>query len=221
MNGHDLSGRYVRQRDTVPAERLAAMSVTVIGVGAIGRQVALQLAAIGVPRMQLIDFDRVEVENLAPQGFLEGDLGRLKVEATTDLCRRINSQIEIVQEPGRFRRSADVGDAVFVCVDSIDTRRLIWEAVRDRVRFFVDARMSAEVVRILAVASPASREHYPTSLFAAAEAHAGPCTAKSTIYAANLAAALAVGQFTKHLRGLPVEADVTLNILTAEFACTA
>jgi sulfur carrier protein ThiS adenylyltransferase len=41
----------------------------VIGVGAIGRQVALQLAALGVPDLSLYDPDTVAVENLAPQGY--------------------------------------------------------------------------------------------------------------------------------------------------------
>jgi len=214
----DLTGRYDRQRDIVPAERLAGLTVTVIGVGAIGRQAALQLAAIGVNSLQFVDFDVVEVANLAPQGFLEEDLGRLKVEAVADACRRINGGVEVSAEPIRFRRSLSVGQAVFCCVDSIETRRLIWKAVKDRVSFLADTRMSAEVVRVLTVAGAAGREHYPTTLFAAAEAHTGACTAKSTIYTASIAAGLAVGQFTKFLRRLPTECDVTLNLLTAELA---
>src|SRR6201999_1514449 len=43
--------RFSRQRELVPAERLDPLLVTVIGVGAIGRQVALQLAAVGVRRI--------------------------------------------------------------------------------------------------------------------------------------------------------------------------
>lgn len=49
--------RFSRQRDAVPADRLAECDVTIVGVGALGRQVALQLAAIGAPRLTLIDFD--------------------------------------------------------------------------------------------------------------------------------------------------------------------
>ena len=45
----------------MPRDRLADIKATVIGVGAIGRQVALQLAAIGVPRFQLVDFDVVDL----------------------------------------------------------------------------------------------------------------------------------------------------------------
>ena len=40
--------RYSRQKDVVPADRLAGCKATVIGVGAIGRQVALQLSAMGI-----------------------------------------------------------------------------------------------------------------------------------------------------------------------------
>jgi molybdopterin/thiamine biosynthesis adenylyltransferase len=56
--------------------------VTVIGIGAIGRQVALQLAAIGVRRLQLVDFDRVDDTNITTQGYFETDIGRPKVQAT-------------------------------------------------------------------------------------------------------------------------------------------
>jgi sulfur carrier protein ThiS adenylyltransferase len=64
-----LADRDVRQRSLVPPERLVACHAVVIGVGAIGRQVALQLAALGVPRLTLFDDDTVAVENLAPQGY--------------------------------------------------------------------------------------------------------------------------------------------------------
>ena len=39
--------RFERQSDLVPRQRLEQLKATVIGMGAIGRQVALQLAAIG------------------------------------------------------------------------------------------------------------------------------------------------------------------------------
>jgi molybdopterin/thiamine biosynthesis adenylyltransferase len=166
--------RYSRQRDIVPAERIADCKATVIGVGAIGRQVALQLAAIGTPWLQLIDHDTVEIGNLASQGYLEVDMGKLKVNATLELCQRINTTSQIYVVPDRFRRSMEIGNVVFCCVDRIDVRRLVWESVKDKVSFFVDGRMSAEVLRVLTAYNDESRNYYPTTLFNADEAFVGP-----------------------------------------------
>ena len=212
----DIVERYSRQQDIVPIERLAACKATVIGVGAIGRQIALQLAAMGISWLQLIDFDVVESSNLASQGYLEDDLGRKKVHATADLCQQINHGLEVHEVDGRFRRSTEIGNIVFCCVDSIETRRLIWQAVMNRVDCFIDGRMTAEVLRVLVAHDNTSREHYPTTLFSASEAHPGTCTAKTTIYCANVAAGLMLAQFTKWLRRLPVDFDLTLNLLTGE-----
>ena len=208
--------RYSRQRDIVPPDRLAVCKATVIGIGAIGRQVALQLAAMGIPWLQLVDFDLVEESNLASQGYLQDDLGRPKVEATGDLCHQTNHGLEVHEAGERFRRSMEIGNVVFSCVDKIDIRRLIWEAVKDKADFFADGRMSAEVLRVLAASDPASRKHYPTTLFAAEEAYAGACTAKSTIYCANIAAGFMVSEFARYLRRLPVDPDVSLNLLSNE-----
>jgi len=103
----------------------------------------------------------------------------------------------------------------------IGTRRLIWEAVKERVYFFCDGRMSAEVLRVLSVAGAEGREHYPTTLFAAEEAYQGACTARSTIYSANIAAGLMLGQFTRFLRGMPVDADLQFNILASDLTFAA
>ena len=216
MTVPNLADRDLRQREIVPPDRLAACRATVVGVGAIGRQVALQLAAMGVPWLQLIDPDIVEPVNLACQGYLQDDLSRTKVSATADLCQQINHGLEVHELSERFRRSQDVGNAVFCCVDAIDTRRLIWQAVQERVEFWADGRMSAEVLRVLTACDAASRRHYPTTLFAAGQAYTGACTAKSTIFCANIAAGLMIAQFAKLLRRLPVDADLQLNLLAGE-----
>jgi len=208
--------RYLRQADIVPRERILDCKATVIGVGAIGRQVAIQLTAVGVPHLQLIDFDHVEISNLASQGYLQNDLGRPKVQATADICQQINHGLRVNEVKERFRRSASIGDTIFCCVDSIDTRRLIWNTVKDKASFFCDGRMSAEVLRVITACDSQSRKHYPTTLFAADEAYTGPCTAKTTIYCANIAAGFMLAQFTKYLRLLPVDPDIQINLLASE-----
>jgi len=218
MSEVQANERYSRQRDIVPPERIADCKATVIGVGAIGRQVALQLSAMGIPWLELIDHDKVEWSNLASQGYLEGDMGKLKVNATLELCWRINAATQIQAVPERFRRSMEIGNIVFCCVDRIDVRRLIWEAVKDRVNFYCDGRMSAEVLRVLTACDFESRKHYPTTLFNSDEAFVGPCTAKTTFYCANIAAGFMLAQFTKYLRLLPIDADIQLNLLASELS---
>jgi sulfur carrier protein ThiS adenylyltransferase len=220
-----LSNRDLRQREIVPPERLAACHAVVVGVGAVGRQVALQLAAVGMPLIVLYDDDRVAEENLAPQGYRPDQLTIAKVDATAADCRRINPSTNVIARAERFRRSSSrqIGvpgssSVVFCCVDSIATRRRVWEAVRPLSAMFIDGRMSAEVIRVLAIDSPATDSHYATTLFDAGDAYADSCTARSTIYTASVAAGLVLTQFTRWLRRLPVDPDVTLNLLSMELA---
>ena len=222
-----ISIRDLRQRSLVPPERLARIQAVVIGVGAVGRQVAWQLTALGIPRLILFDHDRVEVENLAPQGYWPEDLGKAKVMATADLCQRIHPEVQVNPRAERFKRSGvrdlplDLESAIFVAVDSIATRRWIWEAIRAQAAFLADGRMNGEVIRVLASAFPVEDDDYPRTFFDASEAFAGACTSKSTIYTACITAGLMVAQFTKWLRRQPVDADVTLNLLAGEWMVPA
>jgi len=211
-----MNDRFSRQADIVPRERILDCTATIIGVGAIGRQVALQLTAIGVPHLQLIDFDHVETSNLATQGFLQKDMKRPKVDVTAEFTREMNRDLNVEVIFERFKRSTPVGNCVFACVDSIVVRKLIWDSVKDKVSFYCDGRMSAEVLRVITACDSQSRKHYPTTLFAADEAYTGPCTAKTTIYCANIAAGFMLAQFTKYLRLLPVDPDIQINLLASE-----
>jgi molybdopterin-synthase adenylyltransferase len=210
--------RFERQRDLVPLERLAVLGATVIGVGAIGRQVALQLAAIGAPRLQLVDFDTVDRTNVTTQGYAHADVGQAKVLATAEAIRAIDPAIQVEAILDRYRPNPDTGEAQFCCVDSISARGAIWRSAGRGSQFWCDGRMLGEVIRVLVAADPRGRAHYPATLFAQAEAEPGHCTARSTIYAAAIAAGLMVHQFTRWLRGLPTDLDTALNLLSGEWS---
>jgi sulfur carrier protein ThiS adenylyltransferase len=211
-----MSERYSRQVDLVPEKRLASRKVTVIGVGAIGRQIALQLAAMGVQHIQLIDHDIVEESNIASQGYWEKDLGESKVGATGYLCLEINSQMRVEMMPRKFDPEIDFGETVFCCVDSITTRKQIWEVVGEAIDFFCDGRMAAESLRILTAYSIKSGKSYSKTFFSQREAYRGSCTAKTTIYCANVIAGIMVAQFAKFLRNIPVETDIFYNLQANE-----
>jgi sulfur carrier protein ThiS adenylyltransferase len=208
--------RFSRQESLVPRPALEGLDVTVIGVGAIGRQVALQLAALGVHTLQLVDFDFVEPTNITTQGYLTSDVGLSKVEATARALRQIDAAITLTLVEHRFRPQLSVGEVVFCCVDSISARGAIWRSAAGRCRLWIDGRMLGEVMRILTVADDRGRTHYPTTLFQQAEAQSGSCTARGTIYTAAIAAGLMLHQFTRWLRQLPLDIDLSVNLLASE-----
>jgi molybdopterin/thiamine biosynthesis adenylyltransferase len=211
-----MNDRFERQRDLVPQERLPSLSATIIGVGAVGRQVALQLAAIGVRRLQLVDFDRVEPTNVTTQGYLASDVGQLKVAATRRAVEAVDPAILVEPIADRFRPRQSVSDVLFCAVDSISARASIWRSVRHRYQFWVDARMLGEVMRILVAVGRDDGLCYDSTLFAQEQAQAGQCSSRSTIYAASITAGLMVHQFARWLRGLPVDVDLTLNLLAGD-----
>lgn len=78
--------------------------------------------------------------------------------------------------------------------------------------------MLGETMRILSVAGDSGRSHYPGTLFRPADAQQGRCTARNTIYSASIAAGLMLHQFTRWLRGIPVDIDLTFNLLASELS---
>ncbi len=213
MNSID---RFQRQIGLVPRSAFENLPVTIIGVGAIGRQVALQLASLGVESLTLVDFDEVELTNITTQGYLTEDLGLSKVAATARAVSKIDSQVHLELIEDRFRPQVPIGDAVFSCVDSITTRAAIWRSAGHRCRFWCDGRMLGETMRILTATEQHGRDQYPTTLFQQSEAQTGACTARGVIYTACIAAGLMVHQFTRWLRKLPIDPDVSLNLLASE-----
>lgn len=217
---NEFADRDIRQREMLPPERLSSLHATVVGVGAVGRQLAGQLAAIGVGKLHLVDFDDVGVENLAVQGFFEADVDQHKVDAVGDFCRRMNSQIEIIKEYRRFRRDTEIGQVVFSCVDTMPARKFIFEQIQNRAELFVDGRMLGETLRILSVrcAIPEDVEYYGNkTLDAAGDIVPGRCTNRTTLYCSNITAALMVLRMTQWLREMPMKRDVSLPLQIGEF----
>src|SRR5215468_9536484 len=77
-------------------KRLKAASILLIGAGGLGSPLGLYLAAAGIGRIGLVDFDLVDFSNLQRQ-VLHGtpDVGRPKLQSAKDRLNAINPEVKI------------------------------------------------------------------------------------------------------------------------------
>lgn len=225
------SDRDVRQRDLVPAGRLSKIAFMVIGVGAIGRQVATLLAAMGAQRITLVDDDTVGTENLAVQGYRPEDLGKPKVEVLRDFLLPLNPGVLRIRAVQRkylrgiqCLKNPDDELVTFCCVDNIAARKFIWNQIRadeaTSPSLWVDGRMAAETLRILTWWRGQPPEQYDQTLFESHEAFQAPCTGRTTLYSSYVVSGMMVGEFVKWLREqfLIITKDQIFNMMVSELS---
>ncbi|MEL6107662.1 MAG: molybdopterin-synthase adenylyltransferase MoeB [Planctomycetota bacterium] len=112
-------------------EKLKASSILVVGAGGLGSPIALYLAAAGVGRIGIVDFDRVEFSNLQRQ-IIHGtdDVGKSKVTSAAESIAAINPlvSVECHEQPLSSENAMSIVGAYDIVVDGTDnfaTRYLV------------------------------------------------------------------------------------------------
>ncbi|HTL16589.1 MAG TPA: molybdopterin-synthase adenylyltransferase MoeB [Patescibacteria group bacterium] len=104
-------------------KRISRTRVLCVGAGGLGSPVSLYLAAAGIGKLGIVDFDRVELSNLQRQ-ILHGsrDVGRAKTQSAQESIQRINSNVEVVVHETRLTSTNALGivEAYDIVVDGTD-----------------------------------------------------------------------------------------------------
>jgi molybdopterin/thiamine biosynthesis adenylyltransferase/rhodanese-related sulfurtransferase len=103
--------------------KLKASSALVIGTGGLGSPVALYLAAAGVGRLGLVDYDVVDKSNLQRQVVHgTGMLGRLKAESARARLLDLNPDIQVdaFNEPFTSANAMRIAEPFDIIVDGTD-----------------------------------------------------------------------------------------------------
>ena len=115
-------------------QRLLESHALIVGVGGLGSPVALYLAASGVGKLTLVDFDVVELSNLQRQiAHTTGRIGELKTHSAKEACLALNPDIQIetidyeLERDELFERVAQ-STVVIEGSDNFPTRFLVNEA---------------------------------------------------------------------------------------------
>lgn len=104
-------------------DRLAAAHAVVMGLGGLGSPIAAYLAAAGVGRLTLVDFDHVDLSNLQRQILHgQGDIGRRKVDSAAASLLRLNPDCHIQRVDERLDCAAlgDLFATASVILDGTD-----------------------------------------------------------------------------------------------------
>jgi adenylyltransferase/sulfurtransferase len=114
--------------------KLKAAKVLLIGTGGLGAPLGLYLAAAGVGRIGLVDFDKVDFTNLQRQvTFSTADVGRPKLEAARERLEGLNPDIAIVTHEAKLTSENALQilrdyDIVVDGTDNFPTRYLVNDA---------------------------------------------------------------------------------------------
>lgn len=188
-----------RQLDLIPVERLT-QPITIIGAGAIGSFVALQLAKAGFTHLIVWDHDVVSIENMNCQFYRFKDIGKLKVNALAELIKDFTNE-DITAMPVKWEANPSLQGIVVVAVDSMEVRTEIFNTIKTmcfQVTHLIDPRMGAEAALMYTMSPWTEEEAYRKTLYSDANAVQERCTAKSTIYTASLLS----GMVTKAVKNL-------------------
>jgi sulfur-carrier protein adenylyltransferase/sulfurtransferase len=104
-------------------KKICSTSVLCIGAGGLGSPIAMYLAAAGIGKLGLLDFDSVDYSNLQRQ-IIHGteDVGRPKTDSARETINRINPHVEVVVHNARItsENAIDIIARYDIVVDGTD-----------------------------------------------------------------------------------------------------
>jgi adenylyltransferase/sulfurtransferase len=132
-------GRYARhlmlpEVGVAGQDKIRAASVLCIGAGGLGAPLCLYLAAAGIGRLGIVDFDRVDLSNLQRQVIHRTqDIGRAKTESAQEAILALNPGVEVVVHATRIASANALDilrpyDVVVDCTDNFPARFLTNDA---------------------------------------------------------------------------------------------
>ncbi len=113
---------FFARRDRRTLAVLRGSSVGIAGAGGLGSNAAVSLARVGVGRLIIADFDKIDPSNLNRQQFFVDQVGRSKVEALRENLLRINpfASYEVHEVCVTRENVADVFSPAEILIEAFD-----------------------------------------------------------------------------------------------------
>ncbi len=136
---------FSRHREKFDPRVFGHTRVDVLGGGAVGSRVLLELVGLGVSNLHVWDFDIVEKHNLPNQAFFLKHVGMPKVEALQDLAE-MKTGARIHAHNQKIIGTEPFGRVIFLMVDSMASRNALFDQCMKLnlggTRLIIEARMT-------------------------------------------------------------------------------
>lgn len=190
-------------------------AVTVIGAGATGSWLVLELAKLGIQNITVWDFDVVEEHNIPNQIFGLQHVGLPKVVALQEIILDYTG-LEIKVKNERFE-SGRLRDYVFLMVDSMTGRKEIFDSSirgKSAIKLMIEPRMGLNEARIYNV-NPMSLTHqkqWDAAWYPDDEAEVSACgTSQAVITTALLTASFTARQLINHVNEVELSNEILID----------
>lgn len=115
-------------------KKFQAATVAICGLGGLGSNIASSLARIGIGRLLLIDFDKVDITNLHRQQYKASQIGKLKTEALKENLYEIAPYIELETyserlDENNFARILANANIICEAFDDANAKAMLADAV--------------------------------------------------------------------------------------------
>jgi len=114
--------------------KLKTKTVGIAGCGGLGSNCAVALARVGIGRLIIADFDKIEESNLNRQYFFWDQIGKIKSDTLKENIERINPEVEVIShhvfvDESNFKKLFEECDVIIEAFDRTESKEMILRAM--------------------------------------------------------------------------------------------
>ncbi len=129
-------------------KKIQSGNVLIIGIGGLGCPLITYLAASGIGKIGIVDFDKIEISNLNRQVlFNENDIGKFKISQAKKVITKLNKDVKLVLFKSKvtknnIKKICDKFDIICDGTDNFNTRYLINDYCRKEKKILITSAIS-------------------------------------------------------------------------------
>ena len=190
---------FVRSFDLIRQSKLNT-PILIFGCGSIGSYTALALAKAGFNNLTLLDYEKVDFENIGPQFYAIPDVGYSKADCLAENIYEFTSnRFAVIDQKFTYDTVHDsmflakllTTDTIVICaIDSMKARAHLFYILQGMAyKAFIDSRMAIEFLELYSFTPEQTNsiKNYTKTLYSDSDAVQMACTNKAISYTSLIA----------------------------------